>query len=96
LKKKFNNHLKTFNIMTTEKYLRQRVMNQNIEITTLTQQIDTLTSKCVDLQEQLKDTQQQHLEFVQELQQQVRELTNNLEDLQMDVCRDELDQKLWD
>ena len=82
--------------MTTEKYLRQRVMNQNIEITQLTQQIDSLTSTLVDVKEQLKDTKDNHLSFVSELQEQVKELTTNLKDLQMDMCRSELDKRLWE
>ena len=82
--------------MTTEKYLRQRVLKQNIEITQLTSQIDSLTSTLVDIKETLKETEDNHLSFVSELQEQVKTLTNNLKDLQMDMCRSELDRRLYD
>ncbi len=41
--------------MTREKYLRQRVLNQNLEIITITQRIDSLTSTNLDLEETIKE-----------------------------------------
>tara|TARA_R110001583_G_scaffold26456_2_gene95209 strand:- start:57846 stop:58097 length:252 start_codon:yes stop_codon:yes gene_type:complete len=80
--------------MTTEKYLRQRVLTQNIEITTLTTRIDSLLSTVVDLKEQLNDEKTHHVTFVDELDTQVKALTKQLQDLKMDMCRSELDKTL--
>ena len=80
--------------MTTEKFLRQRVLKQNIEMTTLTSRIDSLRSSNIDLEEQLKDSHNNHLSFISELQEQVTELTKQLQDLKMDMCRTELDKSL--
>ena len=80
--------------MTTEKFLRQRVLKQNIEMTTLTSRIDSLRSSNIDLEEQLKASHDNHLSFISELQEQVTELTKQLQDLKMDMCRTELDKSL--
>lgn len=78
-----------------EKYLRQRVMHQNLEITTLTQRIDSLTSTNLDLEETIKEEREHHLDFITTLEQQVNELKQNLSTLQMDMARAELDKSLW-
>lgn len=80
---------------TQEKYLRQRVMHQNLEMTTLTQRIDSLTSTNLDLEETIKEEREHHLDFITTLEQQVNELKQNLSTLQMDMARAELDKSLW-
>jgi len=81
--------------MTQEKYLRQRVLNKNLEITTLTQRIDTITSINVDLEETMKEEREHHLDFITTLEEQVKELRQHLSTLQMDMARAELDKSLW-
>tara|TARA_R110002051_G_C8500859_1_gene464738 strand:+ start:309 stop:527 length:219 start_codon:yes stop_codon:yes gene_type:complete len=71
--------------MTKEKYLRQRILQKNIEITTLTQQLDSLTSTCVELKDRSND-----------LQDIIQKLTDTLKDLKMDMARNELDKSLWE
>lgn len=81
--------------MTQEKYLRQRVLNKNLEITTLTQRIDTLTSINIDLEQTMKEEREHHLDFIATLEEQVKELRQHLSTLQMDMARAELDKSLW-
>ena len=69
--------------------LDPRILEKNLEISKLTQQVDSLRSTLIDLREQ-------HKSFVTELQKQVQTLTDNLQDLKMDVCRNELDKRLWE
>ena len=69
--------------------LDPRILEKNLEISKLTQQVDSLRSTLIDLREQ-------HENFVTELQKQVQTLTDNLQDLKMDVCRNELDKRLWE
>ena len=80
--------------MTTEKYLRQRVLNQNLELITQSTRIDALTADNVNLQEEIKENIYKHLTFITQLEEQVNELTHNLKTLQMDMCRTELDRSL--
>ena len=81
--------------MTQEKYLRQRVLKQNLEIITITQRIDSLTSTNLDLEETIKEEREHHLDFITTLEQQVKELKQHLSTLQMDMARAELDKSLW-
>lgn len=81
--------------MTTEKYLRQRLLNKNIVITTLTQRVDTLTAIKVDLEETMKEEREHHIDFIATLEEQVKELRQHLSTLQMDMARAELDKSLW-
>lgn len=81
--------------MTQEKYLRQRVLNKNLEITTLTQRIDTLTSINIDLEQTMKEEREHHLDFISTLEETVKELRQHLSTLQMDMARAELDKSLW-
>ncbi len=81
--------------MTQEKYLRQRVLNKNLEITTLTQRIDTLTSINIDLEQTMKEEREHHLDFINTLEETVKELRQHLSTLQMDMARAELDKSLW-
>ena len=81
--------------MTQEKYLRQRVLKQNLEIITITQRIDSLTSTNLDLEETIKEEREHHLDFINTLEQQVKELRQHLSTLQMDMARSELDKSLW-
>ena len=69
--------------------LDPRILEKNLEISKLTQQVDSLRSTLIDLREQ-------HENFVTELQKHVQTLTDNLQDLKMDVCRNELDKRLWE
>jgi|TARA_B110000908_G_C10256675_1_gene456028 hypothetical protein len=81
--------------MTREKYLRQRVLNQNLEIITITQRIDSLTSTNLDLEETIKEEREHHLDFIITLEDQVKKLSKQLSTLQMDMARSDLDKSLW-
>ena len=81
--------------MTREKYLRQRVLNQNLEIITITQRIDSLTSTNLDLEETIKEEREHHLDFIITLEDQLKKLSKQLSTLQMDMARSDLDKSLW-
>ena len=77
-----------------ETFTKDKLSRQMIEITSLTAQVDKYRSLAIHLEEQLQDANDNHLAFVNELQDQVRALTSQLEDLNMDIARNDLDKLL--
>mgnify|MGYP003110859055 FL=1 len=77
-----------------ETFTKDKLSRQMSEITSLTEQVDKYRSLAIHLEEQLQDAHDNHLAFVTELQDQVRALTSQLEDLNMDMARNDLDKLL--
>tara|TARA_R110000787_G_scaffold129667_1_gene241471 strand:+ start:708 stop:935 length:228 start_codon:yes stop_codon:yes gene_type:complete len=73
-----------------------KIFNKNFEIIGLTQQIDSLRSTNIDLVEKMEERQQEHLNFIGALQDEVARLTILMQDLKMDMARNELDSRLRD
>ena len=77
-----------------ETFTKDKLSRQMSEITSLTEQVDRYRSLAIDLEQQLQEAHDSHLNFVTELQEQVRTLTSQLEDLNMDMARNDLDKLL--
>ena len=80
-----------FNMQT---FTKDKLARQSREIMSLTEQVDRYRSLAIDLEQQLQEAHDNHLDFVTELQEQVRTLTSQLEDLNMDMARNDLDKLL--
>ena len=76
------------------KALDNKILEKNLQITSLTREIDMLRSNNIDLESKLKALNAHHESFITELKDQVDVLTQQLKDLQMDMCRDELDKNI--
>ena len=76
------------------KGIDSKILEKNLQITSLTREIDLLRAGKLDLSNKLKEVNAHHESFVIELTKQVDELKTQLEDLQMDMCRDELDKNI--
>tara|TARA_R100000234_G_scaffold118990_1_gene100737 strand:+ start:1261 stop:1497 length:237 start_codon:yes stop_codon:yes gene_type:complete len=77
-----------------EAFTKDKLSRQMSEIASLTEQVDRYRSLAIDLEQQLQEAHDNHLDFVTELQEQVRTLTSQLEDLNMDMARNDLDKLL--
>jgi|TARA_Y100001963_G_C6613044_1_gene367989 uncharacterized sporulation protein YeaH/YhbH (DUF444 family) len=76
------------------KGIDSKILEKNLQITSLTREIDLLRASKLDLTNKLKEVNDHHESFVIQLTKQVMELKTQLEDLQMDMCRDELDKNI--
>ena len=72
------------------------IVKKNLEIIMLTSRIDSLLSTNLDLTEQIAELKQNHLDFITTLQEEIKDLTRNLQDVKMDMARNELDSRLRD
>ena len=73
-----------------------KIFNKNIEVIQLTQQVDSLRSTNIDLVEQMKEKHQEHSDLINTLQDEIIRLTILMQDLKMDMARNELDSRLRD
>ena len=76
------------------KALDNKILEKNLQITSLTREIDMLRSTNIDLVSKLKAVDAHHEVFKTELKEQVDVLTKQLTDLHMDMCRNELDKNI--